>query len=443
LVGGPVTLSSATLSAPTGSIYLASASGVGEVPTEPRNTAAQTVRAFGPVDINAGSLVTVSDPINRGSGGSVFVTAGAMTMDAVSVVNADNFGVGTGGSVTINAGTLSISNGSSISSSTAAAGAAGTVSVLVNGQLSIDGAVSSLLHSAIFSNAFIGSSGNAGQVSVTADSLSITNGGRIGSNTIGSASGSAGTVFVTVPGQLSISGTAVPDGTPSQIASVSRALGNGAAGRVVVNAGTLSITNGGQIAASTTGNGNAGSVEVTVAGDLAIDGTGSSMPTTISTSQRVGGARGNAGQVTVNAATISLTNGGQIASSTAGIGQAGTILVNVAGQLSIDGMGLPRPLGPSNSGIGSIALPGSSGAAGQVTVKAGTLSLTNGGAILSSTAGAGAGGLVSVTTTGLASLDGVGSAIAASAEAGATGNAGSVRVSASQVTIASGGFAGN
>src|SRR6516164_8184031 len=96
LVGGPVTITGATLNAPAGTIHVTSAAGAGEVPVDPRNTPALTVTTFGPVAVSGNSKLDVSDPVNRGSGGSVFIRSGALTIDA-SEINADNFGAGSGG----------------------------------------------------------------------------------------------------------------------------------------------------------------------------------------------------------------------------------------------------------------------------------------------------------------------------------------------------------
>src|SRR5499427_10929056 len=82
LVGGPVSITGGTLSAPAGTIHVTSAASTGEVPVDPRNTSALTVTSFGPVEIKSLSTLNVSDPKNLGSGGSVFIRAGALTIGA-------------------------------------------------------------------------------------------------------------------------------------------------------------------------------------------------------------------------------------------------------------------------------------------------------------------------------------------------------------------------
>jgi filamentous hemagglutinin family protein len=62
LVGGPVSITRATLSAPAGTIHVTSAAGTGEVPVDPRNASALTVTSFGPVAVMDGSKLDVSNP---------------------------------------------------------------------------------------------------------------------------------------------------------------------------------------------------------------------------------------------------------------------------------------------------------------------------------------------------------------------------------------------
>ncbi len=95
LVGGPVAIKGGRLTAPGGTIHVASVAGAGEVPVDPRNTAALTVTSFGPVGIAGGSTLDVSNKSNPAGGGSVFIRSGALTIDA-SQINADNYGSGPG-----------------------------------------------------------------------------------------------------------------------------------------------------------------------------------------------------------------------------------------------------------------------------------------------------------------------------------------------------------
>jgi hypothetical protein len=74
LVAGPVSITAASptaitgavLSAPAGTVHVTSVGGTGEVPVDPRDTAALTVTNFGPVDIKGGSKLDVGNPAPSG-----------------------------------------------------------------------------------------------------------------------------------------------------------------------------------------------------------------------------------------------------------------------------------------------------------------------------------------------------------------------------------------
>ena len=123
LVAGPVSINSAaTLAAPGGTIHVTSAAGIGEVPVDPRNTAGLTVASFGSVDIEDGSTLDAGNPNRLGPGGSVFIHAGALTINA-SEIGADNYGSGAGGVIMLRGETaIALSNGTSVHSAALGSG---------------------------------------------------------------------------------------------------------------------------------------------------------------------------------------------------------------------------------------------------------------------------------------------------------------------------------
>jgi hypothetical protein len=140
LVGGPVTITGATLRAPAGTIHVASAARTGEVPVDPRNAAALTVTSFGPVAVKGGSTLDVSNPGALGAGGSVFIRSGALTIDA-SEINADNYGSGAGGTLFLRGDSqVALSNGANVHSISmgSGSGARVTISTTPSGAISAD-----------------------------------------------------------------------------------------------------------------------------------------------------------------------------------------------------------------------------------------------------------------------------------------------------------------
>jgi large exoprotein involved in heme utilization and adhesion len=408
------------------------------------------VESAGSLAITTGSTVS-SSTSGLGAGGDVRVTAGALMISSFDGISSDTMASGDGGSVILDAGILTITNGS-IGARTSAAGKGGNIAVTVPGALSIDGTATAGVITGITALARPRSTGNAGNITVNAGTLRLVTNGLISADTLMGA-GSAGTVTVNVAGKLSIDGTSQRLGTG--ITSES-GLGPGNAGLVRVNAGSLAITSGGQISASTFGRGAGGDVAVTVTDDVLITGRLGILAETFGS--------GSGGNVSVAAGRLRIASDGRIATDTqgAGSGNAGSVSLNVAGPLTIDGTAQT-----SFTGISSSSISTRNGNAGNVKISAGTLSMANrggistrtdgagaggtiaigidgdtalrGGAIITaSTAGAGDAGSVEVTTRGPLTLSDPGSSITASATSTAGGNAGSVRVSASQIVLMAG-----
>lgn len=501
LVGGPVSITGGTLIAPAGTIHVTSAAGAGEVPVDPRNTPALTVTSFGPVAVTGGSKFDVSDPSGLGSGGSVFIRSGALTIDA-SAINADNYGSGAGGTLTLRGDSqVALSNGTSVHAVAqgTGSGAGVIISTAPSGVISADAA-------AVLTGSV--GPGNAGPLSMVTGQLSLTNGAALSSSARGSGSG--GPIAITAGSVLLDGGAAMNQSTGISSTTMGAAgggsitviagqltlhngagvlaenFGAGAGGGVAVSvSGSLTVDSGASLGTLATGAGNAGDVSVSVAGPVTVD---MSVGAAASTLDGIGSATagtGKGGDVTVTAAALTISNYGKVASTTFGAGNAGDVSVNVSGMLSITGpieaqadTGVAaeaedRTAGNSgtvNVSAGSISIDSGggpvkgfvppsfggfvdtdddfggisvqaegSGHSGIVTVaSAGALTIVNGGVITAQTFGSNAGGAAQVTAQGPLTLSGLGSGIVASATPTASGNAGSVTVNAPQITLTTG-----
>ncbi|MEO8543524.1 MAG: filamentous hemagglutinin N-terminal domain-containing protein, partial [Burkholderiaceae bacterium] len=381
----------------------------------------------GNVDVVApGKLVVVngglisSTAYSAGNAGTVKVRAGDIGIDQqgnilkTGIVSLSIAGSsGNAGNIDVAAiGDLLILNGSEISSSTYSTGNAGTVTIhadniVVNGK-------SAAFSTGILSTAATGSSGNAGSVDVSAfKALSLFDGGTISSATF--ASGNAGSVRVTA-GEIIING---PNATG--ISSQTNT-GSGNGGSIdILAAGSISLVNGGHISSGTFTSGNAGSVQV-IADSIRIDSSGTHAATGISSDANPGSG-GMAGNVMVTArGAISIVDGSsKISSKSFATGDAGSVRV-IAGEVVVDGRNSHESVG-----ILSTSEAGSGDAGSVEVVATNGVSVANGGEISSSTFSLGAAGSVNVATATL-SVDGARSTINASANAGSSGQTGSVMV---------------
>jgi large exoprotein involved in heme utilization and adhesion len=253
--------------------------------------------------------------------------------------------------------------------------------------------------------------GRGGALKVKAGELSIRNGSAISSDAYDR--GNAGAVQVHAD-DLLISGTADNGRLFSGISSEAKENSTGSAGQVSVTAGELQIRGGGQITSSTFGDGDA--EQVTVRADrLTVDGEGKSNPFFSGIfSDAVTGSDNRAGQVEVTAGELTLLNGGYISSDTYAGGSAGPVVVHA------DRLLISRNGAVTFTGISSVAENQSTGSAGQVSVTAGELQITDGGQINAGTNSTGAGGRIDVTVNNL-SLTGGAKLFAGTVNAGPAG----------------------
>src|ERR1700722_4976561 len=137
IVGGPVTISGATLSAP-GGVRITSVAGMGEVPVAPRGGPPPTVTSYGAINVS-GSTIAVNGATGTGS---IRVRGGAITISATTI-NADSQSSGPGGNITLRGDSgVAITKGSDVHAVTKSAGQGGDVTVRAasGGQVLVDGA---------------------------------------------------------------------------------------------------------------------------------------------------------------------------------------------------------------------------------------------------------------------------------------------------------------
>jgi filamentous hemagglutinin family protein len=441
-----------TVRARAGQITLATSGGPGEVGMGAASgTAAGTIRLSdkaavvtsgsggGMIRIRGERLVVENNSSifadNLGAAdatGGIAIEAKRVTVEDRSEISTDVLKMGKGSVVAVRAGTLSIRDRSVLHSNTNGTGHAGEILVDVD-RLHIAGDGSDDL-TGIATLAAADATGQAGRVTVTADTIDLRRGGVIASNTIGA--GNAGEVTVAARQSLIVDGknARYDAGIFSSSSVQQRSTAAGDAGKVTIQAGTLTLRNRGLINTATFASGDAGEIEVT-ADKLVIVGDGLNSFTGITSHAdyqildgQVVPSLGDAGKATITAGTIELRNGGAISSATFGHGNGGEVVVAVKGKLLVDHDGGRYLTGISS---GSVAAPVggqwivATGDAGTVTVMAGAVELRDGGTISSATLGPGKAGDVSIAASRLSVRDD--GEIQSSGDSGG-GPAGNIRV---------------
>ena len=458
----------------------------------------------GKINIETQSVLNLyggSDISTTGPGGDITIKVGGLKLDSLD--NPDNLtqistimpvgGVGTGGSINVESrGAIEVFHNASIFSETDGVGNAGNINIKSQ-SLKLDGLQCTVCPS-IESFANIGSSGNAGSVTIeTLGAVELYNGSLISNTTQGSGNGGilsikadslkvvgsgnnqlsteitttaqygtgkAGDLLIETRGALEILNTAEISsggfaGNVSVKAGYIKIDGQGSGYRpgifsspisnlghsgsvTVESTGNIELTDQGSIQSGTLGASNAGDVTVK-AYNIIMDGQGSPIGTYIA-SDTYKEAQGNAGSVNVQATdSIYMKNGAYISSSSFGKGDSGNVSVQ-SNILNIDGLGNNNFV----TGIFSQSNQGSTGRAGTVSVKtAGNLGIYNDGIISSSTWGSGNAGGIDVKSSNI-DIDGRGSPYDTgilSVAGGGTGNAGSINIeSTGSVNLQGGGF---
>ena len=287
-----------------------------------------------------------SNTFGLGDAGQIVISAPALTMDAGLIQSCYRLRVSNGnaGGIAVQIGQLTLSGGAQIDTSTRGSGRGGDLTIAA-GQLDLSGEAQ--VSSAAFSPGQ-GGTGDAGDIRITAHSLRGTGNALIEAGTF--ADGNAGDIRIDV-GTLTLANRAVIDsstfgnGAAGHVTIIAptlelpggriRASTQGAsnAGTITVEAGRVSLTEGGQIFSNTSGTGQGGTVTVTASEALRISGQSSAGNASGLFSNSTGS--GNAGRVAIVTPVFEMV-GGQIQAVSTRVGNAGTIEVH-AGRVMLSG----------------------------------------------------------------------------------------------------------
>lgn len=345
------------------------------------------------------------------------------------------------GSIGISGASVSLTDNSQISTTSFGTGSAGIVYVETKGNFSVDS-------SGVFSSMSSAEKGNAGGILVDAGSITLNNSQmRVQS----SGTGDAGIAYLKADGgNISFNN--------SQIFSDVLSGGVGNARGVLIEADSITLTNGSRITSSTYEQGNAGEIILnTNNGSISLDGTTTAIFTTVES-----GAVGNGGSIQIETGTLTLSDGAQLQTLVrgpsddgtlpGGKGDAGVVFiiatnsVNLIGRGNVPGVktaifstineGADGSTGNNQfAGDAFSALLGQGGnPVGSIFIFTGNLSLSNGAILNSSTLGKGNAGAVVVLASQKVSLtnnSAIGSVVGTKAE----GNAGGVIIGAESVSM--------
>ena len=373
---GGIEIDTSTLSLTNGGLIFATSFGQGDA---------------GKIKISASEGITIDGEKRDGFSSRI--------ANEVSIASGSNLSAstqGNSGGIEINTSTLSLTNGGLISASTFRKGDSGIIKIKATDTIDIDGqGIKNPSPSAIISQVNSGAFGNSGGIEIETSDLFITNGAQLSASTFTNAQGNSGAIKILATGNLKIDAEDNNLDTTGIISGVNtNAIGN--SGGILIDTSNLSILNGAQILASTSGNGNSGLVNIQAKDTVLVDGENpntNSFSTIASEVQSSG--IGNSGGIFITAKNLALTNAGGISSSTFGQGNAGIIQILTTGDIVIDGQGSNRFSSNISSSVQNTAIGNSEG----IILNTSNLSLTNGGLILATSFGQGDTGKIKITAT--------------------------------------------
>jgi filamentous hemagglutinin family protein len=336
---------------------------------------------------------------------------------------------GNAGSIMVEAGNILIADGSYISGTTFGSGNGADITIRAKGTITLTGVNDAGLASGIFANTNPPTRGtsskDAGNIIVEADQLIIEKGAMISSSTIATnkqQTGHGGNITIRVAGAINLSGVNIygenEEGLGSGIFVYSRCAEGETddAGNILIEADSLSITDGAGISSSTNSSAQGGNITIRVNDLLTISGDSSDIklgvapsPTSsqstfqeqfpeqrlsisgvYANSSEPSSHAGNAGNLSIQAHNMNLTAGGTINTSTKNAG-GGYIALTTPNQLYLREGEITTSVGGTGDGgniiienpvfvilnQGKIRAQADAGHGGDIHIKSGQFLLSN------------------------------------------------------------------
>ncbi|MBW4609651.1 MAG: filamentous hemagglutinin N-terminal domain-containing protein [Hassallia sp. WJT32-NPBG1] len=346
------------------------------------NAGSIAITASDDISINGNNTALSSQvfPDAMGNGGTITLNAPIVRISDNAAIIADSQGRGNGSTITLNAAKVTVSDGASMTANTFGQGSAGSIAIAASDDISINGN-----NTALSSQVFPLAVGNGGTITLNAPIVRISDSAALIADSQGRGNGST----------------------------------------ITLNAAKVTVSDGANLAANTFGQGNAGSIAITATDDISIDGRNTALG-----SQVFGDATGNGGTINLNAPKVTVSGGADIVANTEAQGNAGSITIDAANSLLIDGQG---------TGLGSQVFGDATGNGGTINLNAARVTVSGGADIVANTEAQGNAGAITIDAANSLLIDGEGTGVGTQVLADATGKGGTINLNAPTVTISDGG----
>jgi len=427
--------------------FLSAGVGAGKTST---GTGGNLIIETGTLSIRDGGRAS-TETFGRGNAGNLLVKArellevvgeGPITsqfpVGISSSLNSDvsSGAVGNGGNLTIETQKLSVRDGGQVSTSVYGQGKGGMLQVQASELVEVVGAgrinksengTEIRNSSGINATVLINGVGSGGEININTQNLSLRDGGRISTGTLGK--GNAGNIQIQASKSVEILGSA-KFGNLSDISTSVLQKAEGKGGNIRIDTEVLSLRDGGEISAGTFGMGDSGNIYIRATEAVEIIGksTDRKIPSASGLAAPVlSDAKGNGGNITVETKRLTL-NEGDIFVATNGDGNAGNIFLQVSELVELS----------NNSIIGAGTLGKATGNSGKIIIETGRLQLADNSFISTFSNNQGGGGTVIVRAEESVQMN---SNSDISAAANSTGDGGDIIIETQRLVIRDGSLA--
>ncbi len=291
------------------------------------NISTQRLKLSGGQGISSRAINSQGSNIIVKASESIKLEADPLNPTRTSNIETTSFSSKRAGDVTLSTNDLIVLDGSRVSSITTSSGDGGNVNINTK-SIEVTGITSNFVASVITAGSL--GQGDAGNLLINTDRLTIRDGGRVDSS--GAASGNAGSVTINAGEFIEVNGTVPGSINPSLIISSANLLDEslrqtlrlppaptGKSGNVTINTPVLRVMNGAQVTVKNDGMGNAGSLKVN-ANSIFLDSKGGITAATKS---------GEGGDITINLKdSLIMRRGSKIDTESLGTGNGGNITIN-------------------------------------------------------------------------------------------------------------------
>ena len=320
--------------------------------------------------------------------------------------------------------------GGALVSSTALGGENGGNLTIVVPDIEVSGETMNGRTSRLIAEMGNNATGNGGTLTLQTDYLIVSGGGVI---SVAAPQGEAGVLSITAR-DIEVMGTSRNETKPSSLIADTFSQNTGESGTLSIRTERLAVREGGSIQASTLGDGFGGNLTIEATESIELT-ENSSIETTTS-----GISTGRGGDVTIGTNNLTLEDGARIATTTKGGGDAGDLMVT-AGVIELSGID-SNTLRPSR--LEAQVNEDAPGDGGNLTVQADRLSIFNGARISAATFGVGNAGNIEITAPeieligGRRLADGLPSGLVVEVSASGQGDGGNIRVNTSDLRLQDG-----